>query len=397
MELQDFIKNLTFENNSVRSYILFETLVLKLLSKYLDEQSKIIIFDNDKIKKDSTSRIGIYDGLIPEGIDELPGPTAVEIKFYRNIKSNLSSLKNTIASIINDVNIKSLLLIIGTRLSEKDKNLIMNNREKTIVEIWDFDKLSVLWNMYSEYVNDIVPNLSEIMISNIVSNSINLPSNEWKIKRDQLLKELKESYQKDDLVLFLGAGVSRKAGVPDWGTLVSDLLVNMISDKLGELNVTMNEQEQEAIIQEIKSSNDSSPLLQARYIRTGLEKSFFKVLTRALYKNFNQNNYGTSDLLKSISRLCIPPRNGIGIKAVVTYNFDDLIEINLEKGGVSHRTIYREMDIASQDELGIYHVHGFLPRENQDLEISPDNLLVFSEEGYHSLFLDPYSWLILCN
>lgn len=40
------------------------------------------------------------------------------------------------------------------------------------------------------------------------------------------------------------------------------------------------------------------------------------------------------------------------------------------------------------DEIPIYHVHGYLPRNKK---IEKQNL-VFSEDGYHTQFIDPYSW-----
>ena len=48
--------------------------------------------------------------------------------------------------------------------------------------------------------------------------------------------------------------------------------------------------------------------------------------------------------------------------------------------------------IPEQDELGIYHVHGFLPRDNDAYSDLTQSLLVFSEEGYHKLMLEPYNW-----
>jgi hypothetical protein len=37
----------------------------------------------------------------------------------------------------------------------------------------------------------------------------------------------------------------------------------------------------------------------------------------------------------------------------------------------------------------VYHVHGFLPRTGK---LDPDADLVFSEDAYHSQFIDPFSW-----
>lgn len=111
-----------------------------------------------------------------------------------------------------------------------------------------------------------------------------------------------------------------------------------------------------------------------------------------LNQNFNNVNKGTSKLLKSISKLCLPRRNGVGIRAVVTYNFDDLLEVNLKEYNIHYHSLYSEMDYTTPDELGIYHVHGFLPRNPEEYEQLSEGLLVFSEDGYHNLYNDPYSW-----
>lgn len=44
------------------------------------------------------------------------------------------------------------------------------------------------------------------------------------------------------------------------------------------------------------------------------------------------------------------------------------------------------------DALGVYHVHGFLPQDKEDYNDLGNTLLVFSEDGYHKLMLDPYNW-----
>ncbi len=43
----------------------------------------------------------------------------------------------------------------------------------------------------------------------------------------------------------------------------------------------------------------------------------------------------------------------------------------------------------SPNELPVYHVHGYLPRKGR---IKKDTDVVFSEDAYHSQFIDPFSW-----
>jgi hypothetical protein len=78
-----------------------------------------------------------------------------------------------------------------------------------------------------------------------------------------------------------------------------------------------------------------------------------------------------------------------GIYAVVTYNFDDLLERALTKAEIRCRPIYEEGTVPDPDELPIYHVHGRLPKHPLP-EASPR--LIFSEESYFALESDHYSW-----
>jgi hypothetical protein len=88
----------------------------------------------------------------------------------------------------------------------------------------------------------------------------------------------------------------------------------------------------------------------------------------------------------------MPRQNGARVKSVITYNFDDLLEKNLTSKSIKYHSIYTENEISSSDELPIYHAHGFLP-ENRSLYQSLDKTtLVFSEEGYHHIYSNPYHW-----
>jgi len=157
-------------------------------------------------------------------------------------------------------------------------------------------------------------------------------------------------------------------------------------------DVNSSEDERVAIAQQLRRLQGPSALLEARYIRTGLKDSFETTVAKALYSEAGRKSIKASPLLKGLAKLCLPRRSGSGLRAVVTYNFDDLLEGYLSELGILFRSIYRDGDFADQDELGIYHVHGFLPRDVERYEQLSQSLLIFSEERYHHLMLDPYSW-----
>jgi hypothetical protein len=119
----------------------------------------------------------------------------------------------------------------------------------------------------------------------------------------------------------------------------------MIGAKLPpSLGVTA--QENRTLAEALDEFHGGSPLLEARYIRNGLGKSFTETISHALYENTRAS--ATSPLLSAIARLCIPKRSGPGVRAVVDYNFDDLIERHLAGVGVQARPIYRDADIATR-------------------------------------------------
>ena len=76
------------------------------------------------------------------------------------------------------------------------------------------------------------------------------------------------------------------------------------------------------------------------------------------------------------------------VSEIITYNYDDLLEKNLDKNEVS----YSVLDKSSRPEPGslpIFHVHGFLPEEK---DASFDKNVVLSEDEYHSLYKDSFHW-----
>lgn len=150
----------------------------------------------------------------------------------------------------------------------------------------------------------------------------------------------------------------------------------------------MEEKDKKKIVREVIAQNGNSPLLQTRFLRNGFENDFENLVREILYKD----SVDSSKLLKEIAQLCIPNRGKLGIRAIINYNFDDLVERNLKKLRVKYHSIYGEGMIPEMDEIGIYHVHGFLPQEKDNYENLTKSLLVFSEEGYHKLMLEPYNW-----
>src|SRR5262249_12487270 len=96
-----------------------------------------------------------------------------------------------------------------------------------------------------------------------------------------------------------------------------------------------------------------------------------------------------SRLVSAIVELCRPQRSRETLRSIITFNFDDLLEQFLKEHSIRHRSIYAEGQKPSSHELPIYHVHGFLPERG---DIAQDQEIVFSEDAYHTQFIDSFSW-----
>ena len=90
--------------------------------------------------------------------------------------------------------------------------------------------------------------------------------------------------------------------------------------------------------------------------------------------------------------MCMPLRRGAKIKSVITYNFDNLLEKELNKSHIHNHSIYSDDVNLDPDKLPIYHVHGFLPEDRSNYKNIDKSTLVFSEDGYHKIYSDAYHW-----
>ncbi|MDT8719038.1 SIR2 family protein [Clostridium sp. 19966] len=386
-EIEEIINKLRDQNNNIQSAINIETLILNILTMYSSDQGKDIK-TNLRVPK----KIGYLslDAYLPEGIDNCYGGTVVDVKSYIKIESvmNFFSEDNNLFQDLLETNVelKNIICIFTMDIEDAHKQKLLSKlKSKDInVVIWGMSDLERISSDHIEDINKISKSLSVIMLESAIVNSVNNEDDDWRKRNEIYIEGLKKKYYDDNLVMFLGAGTSKDAEIPTWNELIFELIVSLISEN-SKHNFT--NEEKKFIVSKIKNMNLDSPLLEARYVEKGLRDGFIDKLTELLYKRC----INTSNILEEITQLCIPIRGGIGIRAVVTYNFDDLLEYNLNSLGITHRSIYTE-EVPLKHELGVYHVHGFLPRDRNRYKDLSKWLLVFSEAGYHSLILDPYNW-----
>lgn len=384
MDIRERLLELINSKTIRYSYLAIEKLIIVMMKDYLGSQDKRLVTENEVGR-------GISDMILPDGIDSEEGCIAVEIKMYRHSHMSLRMIYDTIGRFsINRGEITKLLLIIVNELPKDIRKRIEEKKRQLNFEliIWDINDLVCIFSNNENLFTETYNNLNTVLLKDTINNGISRNNNTYLEKRKRYIEQLHTQYENDNVVLFLGAGASYEAKIATWDALISELFVALIDKQLNANHIQIEEKDKKKIVKEVINQNGKSPLLQTRFLRNGFENDFEELIREILYKN----SVDSSDLLEEIGQLCIPNRGKLGIRAIINYNFDDLVEKNLKRLRVKYHSIYGEGMIPDSDELGIYHVHGFLPQEKENYENLTKSLLVFSEEGYHKLMLEPYNW-----
>ncbi len=194
------------------------------------------------------------------------------------------------------------------------------------------------------------------------------------------LYALSKALSRGSLTLVCGTGISIGAGVPSW----QDLLMRLLQKTIIKLT-NNNSAFRNVNLEEFNNKYPASTLMIGKYLRDNLGNDFNKEVRDALYLD----NPESCDILEAIVTLSRPQRNGNPLDSIITFNFDGLIEEHLERHNIRFRSIDREGLRSRSDELPIYHVHGYLPRNKR---VARNYEIVFSEDTYHSQFLESFSW-----
>jgi hypothetical protein len=177
------------------------------------------------------------DAWAPEGLEDLPGPTAVEVRLLfsggeamRRARDVLSRL----ALIVRREQASSILFIVAVKLPAAQRERLRQFGDEylspTVLRLWDVDDLSLRLEKFGDALAELLPRLHSLAVKGVVTRGAQSPPDEWKEERQRRLQEVRRSFEANGLVLVLGAGVSASAGIPDWNTLLSRLLVRMIEN-----------------------------------------------------------------------------------------------------------------------------------------------------------------------
>ena len=200
-------------------------------------------------------------------------------------------------------------------------------------------------------------------------------------------------------MLFLGAGVSIPYGLPAWKNLVLELLFEQAQGtrRLGP----MWPHYRRAVASWMTDYFEYDPLVLARMVERTLgsnsradvappltatsENLFLSRLRSHLYANHRVPSGRTT--LNAIGDLIARSNANRGVASVVTFNFDDLLERELEGRRVKVQPVIDATRV-NGNGIPIVHAHGFVPRTGP---ISRKDV-VFTEPDYHHLTESVFHW-----
>lgn len=220
------------------------------------------------------------------------------------------------------------------------------------------------------------------------------------------LAPLQEAFSRGNLTFYLGAGVSKPNGLPSWEELVQALYFCTLEDEsfISQLKPFPNYLF--ALAQWVLKQKNEPLDIIIRKIKQWYEgKDFIDMISNTLYAGFERENHrieipfisqlvlDQNKTLQSIVDCCRRSKPGIsGLRSIVTYNYDNLLELGLEQFPEvkdNFITIYKGDQKLIPEIIPIYHVHGYIPYQNSDVKYED---ILFSEEQYNRAFQDPFYW-----
>ena len=209
------------------------------------------------------------------------------------------------------------------------------------------------------------------------------------------MRELRNAWDTRRLVLVLGAGISVPCGLPSWRKLILDLMYSHSATARRWRG--LDPEARRALLVWLCDHLDQDPLVLARLAKKTISSrrrgaagqtsdAFLHAVRDHLYRTASGRPPARSSLGAVVDLIALGASQR-RVAAVVTFNWDDLLERELRRRRVAHHVVTSGQPIP-RNGIPILHPHGYLPRTGP----IGDQGIVFSEDEYHRLVDSPFHW-----
>lgn len=192
-----------------------------------------------------------------------------------------------------------------------------------------------------------------------------LASDEYWSRPDKIDEYVARKLANGSTSLFLGAGASHGFKLPNW----QELVIALRTQCNAPLPVYPMRPEEEA------------DMLLLKYFQKDRHR-FAEAVRSALYASARQDHSFMlkSDLLQAVAAFLTNSIRGRG-GAVVSFNFDDIVETYLRLLGFVVRSEIEVPAWSQKADVVVYHPHGILPLENKE----PCSQIVFTTSDFDAV------------
>jgi hypothetical protein len=235
----------------------------------------------------------------------------------------------------------------------------------------------------------------------------------WCLKQDRLLRGQMDgrlqfadgyaarlAWRRGVLRPVIGAGVSQAAGAPGWSAMVDRCLD--AAAMLAKPEVSAGLRAMQARLRGgLTGAAAATTLVEATQAAEDLAGPHFAAFVRGGLRRVFRGPTGFlpphSDLHCALAEMSMPGPHGPGVADVVTYNFDELLEIALMRhyGGAISVASYGGQwvkgrhGVPQTTPIRVWHPHGFVPQFLTPLDGQED--VVFSVRAYEQQYGDASS------
>lgn len=192
--------------------------------------------------------------------------------------------------------------------------------------------------------------------------------------KPRAIEHLSVQLNRGTISLFLGAGISKGIGLPDWPELIESLNIeyHKSTNKKFDINTY------QPLVSVDSTAIELQEIADDIITRVNNIEKFHDILQKALYPeniSFNaDSNFFNQKLLSAIGALMIGSKRG-RVKNVITFNFDNILEWYLNIFGYIAKIIYKLPKLEGDEDVRIYHPHGFIPHPDMNLKRSDFSIL----------------------